>query len=132
MPASLTYGIATVPSVPGLQSARAKLAVLIRPDGAMTYDPRLMSFKGLDTVSLLTLDGRALVPLIYGKYQRERFDRLLTAEGENHRHRRRVVQPAFHRQRLDAYAETMVAHAARFRDRWQPPRSSTSPRRRAP
>jgi len=47
-------------------------------------------------------------------------DGLLTAEGENHRHRRRVVQPAFHRQRLDAYAETMVAHAARFRDRWQP------------
>ena len=47
-----------------------------RPDGAMTYDERLMSFKGLDTVSLLTLDGRELVPLIYGEYQRERFDRM--------------------------------------------------------
>jgi hypothetical protein len=42
----------------------------------MTYDPRLMSFKGLHTVSLLTLDGRALVPLIYGEYPRERFDRM--------------------------------------------------------
>ncbi len=49
---------------------------VFRPDGAMTYDPRLMSFKGLDTVSLLTLDGRELVPLIYGEYQRERFDRM--------------------------------------------------------
>lgn len=49
---------------------------VFRPDGAMTYDERLMSFKGVDTVSLLTLDGRQLVPLIYGEYQRERFDRM--------------------------------------------------------
>jgi len=49
---------------------------VFRPDGAMTYDERLMSFKGMDTVSLLTLDGRQLVPLIYGAYQRARFDRL--------------------------------------------------------
>lgn len=44
--------------------------------GAMTYDQRLMSFKGLDRVSLLTLEGRQLVPIIYGQYQKERFDRL--------------------------------------------------------
>lgn len=57
--------------------ARDKMVCpVFRPDGAMTYDPRLMSFKGLDTVSLLTLDGRQLVPLIYGAYQRARFDRL--------------------------------------------------------
>lgn len=49
---------------------------VFRPDGAMTYDPRLMSFKGLDTVSLLTLNGRELVSLIYGEYQRARFDRM--------------------------------------------------------
>ncbi|MCR4374167.1 MAG: transposase [Acidobacteria bacterium] len=49
---------------------------VFRPDGAMTYDERLMSFKGMDTVSLLTLDGRELVPLIYGEYQRQRFDRM--------------------------------------------------------
>jgi IS605 OrfB family transposase len=49
---------------------------VFRPDGAMTYDPRLMSFKGMDTVSLLTLEGRQLVPLIYGEYRRARFDRL--------------------------------------------------------
>jgi len=49
---------------------------VFRPDGAMTYDERLMSFKGVDTVSLLTLEGRERVPLIYGEYQRERFDRM--------------------------------------------------------
>ena len=46
---------------------------VFRPDAAMPYDQRLLSFKGLDRVSLLTLGGRILVPLIMGRYQRERF-----------------------------------------------------------
>ena len=46
------------------------------PHGAMTYDERLMSFKGMDRVSLLTLEGRQLVPLVFGEYQRARFDRI--------------------------------------------------------
>lgn len=49
---------------------------VFRHDGAITYDERLMSFKGVDTVSLLTLSGRELVRLIYGEYQRERLDRM--------------------------------------------------------
>jgi hypothetical protein len=44
-----------------------------RPLAAMPYDQRLMSFKGLDRVSLLTLKGRVIVPFIMGKYQTERF-----------------------------------------------------------
>lgn len=44
-----------------------------RPDAAMPFDQRLMSFKGIDRVSLLTLDGRILVPFVMGRYQRERF-----------------------------------------------------------
>lgn len=47
-----------------------------KPHGAMTYDERVMSFKGLARVSLLTLEGRQLVPLIFGEYQRARFDRI--------------------------------------------------------
>jgi len=38
------------------------------------YDQRLMSFKGLDRVSLLTLEGWTIVPVIMGKYQSERFN----------------------------------------------------------
>jgi putative transposase len=45
-----------------------------RPHAAMPYDQRLMAFKGLDTVSLLTLDGRILVAMVMGAYQRQRFD----------------------------------------------------------
>lgn len=48
-----------------------------RPYGAITYDDRILSFKGLDHVSLWVLPvGRTIVPLIYGEYQRERFDKI--------------------------------------------------------
>jgi cytochrome P450/acyl carrier protein len=43
---------------------------------------------------------------------------LLTAEPPLHGDRRRLMQPAFHRQRLDRYAELMAAHAGRAGDRW--------------
>src|SRR5262247_3008432 len=41
---------------------------------SIPYDQRLMSFKGVDRVSLLTLEGRTIVPVIMGKYQSERFN----------------------------------------------------------
>lgn len=46
-----------------------------REHGSMVYDERLMSFKGLDRVSLLTLGGRELIPVRLGDYQRARMDR---------------------------------------------------------
>ena len=50
---------------------------VFKPHGAITYDERILSFKGLDRVSLWTLpEGRMIVPLIYGEYQRQRFDRI--------------------------------------------------------
>jgi len=45
-----------------------------RPEGAIVYDERVMSFKGIDTVSLLTLSGRVLVPFRFGAYQQSRLD----------------------------------------------------------
>ena len=45
-----------------------------RREGAITYDERLMSFKGLSEVSLLTLSGRVLVPFRIGGYQQSRLD----------------------------------------------------------
>ena len=44
---------------------------------------------------------------------------LLTSEGNFHRRQRRLSQPAFHRQRIAAYAETMAEYAARRRDNWK-------------
>jgi IS605 OrfB family transposase len=43
-----------------------------RPEGAIVYDPRVMSFKGLNIVSLLTVSGRVLVPFHIGGYQEAR------------------------------------------------------------
>src|SRR5438067_10287105 len=45
-----------------------------KPEGAIVYDPRVMSFKGLTHVSLLTLQGRVLVPFRVGGYQESRMD----------------------------------------------------------
>jgi IS605 OrfB family transposase len=46
-----------------------------RPHGALPYDERFMSWKGLDRVSLLTLAGRIVVPVRFGPYQAARLDR---------------------------------------------------------
>ena len=45
---------------------------------------------------------------------------LITADGEAHKRQRRIAAPAFHRQRIQAYAATIVEHAAALRDEWQP------------
>ena len=47
-----------------------------RPDGAMVYDQRILSWKGLDKASLLTLDGRIIVPTLICDYHRPRLDRI--------------------------------------------------------
>ena len=39
-----------------------------RPHAAIVYDQQVMSFKGIDRVSLLTLEGRVVVPFILGNY----------------------------------------------------------------
>jgi cytochrome P450 len=44
---------------------------------------------------------------------------LLTSEGDFWRRQRRLAQPAFHRDRVNAYAETMVAYADRLTDEWR-------------
>jgi cytochrome P450 len=45
---------------------------------------------------------------------------LLTSEGQFHLRQRRLVQPAFHRERLAAYAAVMSEYGVRLRDRWKP------------
>ena len=43
---------------------------------------------------------------------------LLTSEGAFHIRQRRLAQPAFHRDRLRGYGQSMVEYAARTRDKW--------------
>ena len=43
---------------------------------------------------------------------------LLTIEGEAHRQQRRLVQPAFHRKRVESYAEDMVRFSLGMLEQW--------------
>jgi IS605 OrfB family transposase len=45
------------------------------PHGAIVYDQRILSWKGLDRVSILSLKGRLLIPISIGPYQEARLDR---------------------------------------------------------
>jgi putative transposase len=44
-------------------------------ESAMVYDQRILSWKGLDKVSILSLDGRLIIPIRIGTYQESRLDR---------------------------------------------------------
>ena len=46
-------------------------------------------------------------------------DGLLTAEGQTHLRHRRLLQPAFHRERITGYAQVMIDYAERLTGRWQ-------------
>jgi cytochrome P450 len=47
-------------------------------------------------------------------------DGLLTIDGETHRQQRRLVQPAFHKKRVESYADIMVQHTENIIAKWQP------------
>jgi len=45
-------------------------------------------------------------------------DGLLTIDGETHRQQRRMVQPAFHKKRVESYADIMVKHTLDMLENW--------------
>jgi cytochrome P450 len=45
---------------------------------------------------------------------------LITSEGNFHMRQRRIAAPAFHRQRIQSYADIMAQQGAILRDKWQP------------
>src|SRR5262249_12073616 len=59
--------------VGGTYSRDKNIKPVFRKHAAMPYDSRIMSFKGVDRVSLLTLEGRVTVPFVMGERQQERF-----------------------------------------------------------
>jgi cytochrome P450 len=44
---------------------------------------------------------------------------LIVSEGDEHRRQRRLMQPAFHRQRVEGYARVMVEQAEQACERWR-------------
>ena len=46
------------------------------PDGAIVYDQRILSWRKLEAISILTLEGRLKIPIRIGEYQIVRMDRI--------------------------------------------------------
>jgi cytochrome P450 len=53
---------------------------------------------------------------------------LITSDDELWRAQRRLIQPAFHRERIERYGALMAGHADRWIDEWQDgqPRGSST------
>lgn len=69
-----THGVSSQTAVLALYKAAECFArdrtvcPTFRPTGAATYDQRSFSFRGTDRISLLTLNGRAVMPYVVGNY----------------------------------------------------------------
>ncbi len=48
--------------------AEKKRLHVFKKHSAIVYDQRILSFKGLDTVSILSMDGRLKMPIVFGSY----------------------------------------------------------------
>src|SRR5215468_3373984 len=57
------------------------------------------------------VEGKSPLRLVLG-------NGLLTSQGEHHRRQRRLIQPAFHRERIATYADVMVEEATTMLDGW--------------
>lgn len=69
-------------------------------DILVTHQRRFMKGRGLERIKRLLGDG------------------LLTSEGATHVRQRRLIQPAFHRERIASNASVMTAYADRIRSGW--------------
>jgi len=67
--------IRAVAQVSESYKADRKIQHSFNPHSAMVYDSRILSWKGLDKVSILTLQGREIIPIRIGAYQEARLDR---------------------------------------------------------
>ena len=63
----------TFAQVAGAYKRDKSKQVSFRPLASMPYDARLLHYRRLDRVSLTTLAGRVVVPMVMGSYQAEQF-----------------------------------------------------------
>ena len=87
-----------------LRLASEQLFVVSDPavikDVLVTHNQNFHKSRGLEKIKILLGEG------------------LLTSEDEFHLRQRRLMQPAFHRDRIAAYASTMVSYGDRVRSGW--------------
>ncbi|SEQ11420.1 Cytochrome P450 [Lentzea xinjiangensis] len=69
---------------------------------------------------LVTQGAKFRKGAMFDKFQPYLGTGLLLSNGEYHLRQRRMMQPAFHRDRMEAYASTMARSAAALAARWRP------------
>jgi cytochrome P450 len=91
--------------VAGFRIGRERIVLVNHPDAVrdvlVTNQKNFLKGKALERARIILGNG------------------LLTNEGDDHLRQRRMMQPAFHRERIATYAASMVAQAAKVRDRWR-------------
>jgi cytochrome P450 len=95
-----------------LRLGRGSTVLITDPDTsrAILVDERAFG-KGLGSANP-EIEGKSPLRLVLG-------NGLLTSQGEHHRRQRRLIQPAFHRERIATYADVMVEEAATMLDEWR-------------
>src|SRR5215831_11290077 len=53
-----------------------RVCPIFKPEGGITYDERILGWKGPAHVSLWTLQKRQVIPMVYGEYQAGQMPRL--------------------------------------------------------
>ena len=74
---SSQFTIRAIGKVSQSYRAHKKTPHTFKPHSAVVYDERLLSFRDLSLASLLTLDGRCRIPLVFGKYAKLEQRRIL-------------------------------------------------------
>ena len=91
--------------VASLRIGPQQIVVLTHPDDIrdvlVTHQKSFIKGRALERAKLLVGEG------------------ILTSEGELHRRQRRLIQPAFHRNRIAGYASQMAALAGAAGERWR-------------
>lgn len=87
----------------------------------MGWEAWLLAHPDLVRRVLVHAPDRVVKHTFFWRHVRRIFGRgLLTNEGSSWLHQRRLIQPAFHHERILAYGRTMVDHTLRRLDRWEP------------
>ncbi len=71
---SAQFVIRAISKVTESYKANKKALHTFKQTGAIVYDQRLLSYKGLEHASILTMDGRIRVPMVFGEYQKDIID----------------------------------------------------------
>lgn len=74
---SAQMAVRVIDKVAGLHRISRHRFYNFKPHSTIIYDSRMLSFKGINEISVLTLSGRQIIPIKIGEYQRVRMNYII-------------------------------------------------------